>query len=183
MDDRHIIELFLKRDEKAILSTQKKYGSYCYKIAYNILNNCEDSEECVNDTYLGAWNSIPPHIPNILSVFLAKITRCLSISKLRANTAEKRNENRKTSFDELDECLSGNEEIYERLDAEELKEIIENFLKKQSSVERNIFICRYFYSDSIMEISTRFHCSQSKVKTTLHRSRKKLRDYLAKERI
>ncbi len=180
MEDKRIIELYFARDESAILHTKEKYGAYCYKIAYNILRNNEDSDECVNDTYLGAWNSIPPNIPNILSVYLAKITRQLSISRLRRNTAKKRNNNN-TPFDELNDCLSKNLNIYDNIEAEELKNIITAFLQKQSASERNIFICRYFYCDTISEICKRFHYSQSKVKTTLYRSRSKLKEYLMKE--
>lgn len=181
MTDNEIIALYFKRDEQAIFHTSEKYGGFCYKISFNILGNNEDSQECVNDTYVKAWNSIPPHEPSVFSAFLAKITRALSISRLRQITAQKRDRSATVSFDELDQCLGNKGELYEKMEVEELKAIIENFLRNQSDSERNIFICRYFYGDSVSDISRRFNYSQSKVKTTLHRTRKKLKSQLIKE--
>ncbi len=181
MEDRQIIEMYLQRNQDAIGYTQIKYGSYCYKIAYNILSNHEDSNECVNDTYIATWESIPPHRPNFFSAFLAKITRRLSISRLRENTAKKRNTENSLCFDELSECLTDKSEIYDSMEVEELKSIIEKFLYKRSKDERNIFICRYFFGDSISDISKQFNYSVSKIKTTLYRSRKELKQYLIKE--
>lgn len=181
MEDAQIIRLYLDRNEDAISHTKDKYGSLCYKISYNILFSEPDCEECVNDTYLAAWDSIPPNVPDILSAFLAKITRRLSISRLRLITAKKRSADTTIPFEELCDCLSAKGEVYEAIEAEELKSIIERFLKAQSNNDRNIFICRYFFCDSIAEISQRFHFSQSKVKTTLFRTRKKLKEYLIKE--
>ena len=183
MEDAQIIQLYLDRNEDAISHTKDKYGSLCYKISFNILCNNEDCDECVNDTYLAVWNSIPPHIPNILYAYLAKITRRLSISRLRVNTAKKRSVDTTIPFDELDGCLSAKGEVYEAVEVEELKDIVERFLKAQSDNNRNIFICRYFFCDSIGEIAEKFHFSQSKVKTTLFRTRKKLKEYLVKEGI
>lgn len=181
MTDNEIIALYLKRDEQAIFHTNEKYGGFCYKISYNILGNAQDSQECVNDTYIKTWNSIPPHEPSVFSAFLAKITRALSISRLRQITEKKRDNRLVVSFDELNDCLASKGELYEEIEAEELKNIIEAFLKNQSESERNVFICRYFYGDSVYDISIRFHYSQSKVKTTLHRVRKKLKAHLTKE--
>ncbi len=181
MDDRQIIDMYFRRDQDAILHTQEKYGSYCYKIAFNILNNFEDSNECVNDTYIETWNAIPPHRPTIFSAFLAKITRRLSISMLRKNTALKRNTNNDLCFDELNECISENSQVYDNIEVEELKVIIEKFLVKRSKDERNMFICRYFYGDSIKDISKQFNFSIAKVKTALHRSRQALKEHLIKE--
>lgn len=181
MTDNEIIALYFKRDEQAIFHTSEKYGNFCYTISYNILGIPEDSQECVNDTYIKMWHSIPPHKPYVLSAFIAKITRALSISRLRKITAQKRYSRASLSFDELDECISSKGRVYEEIEAEELKSIIEAFLKKQSETEQNIFICRYFYGDSVYDISRRFRFSQSKVKTTLHRTRKKLKEHLVKE--
>ncbi|MBQ8860913.1 MAG: sigma-70 family RNA polymerase sigma factor [Ruminococcus sp.] len=181
MEDKKIIDLYFLRDQDAILHTQEKYGTYCYKIAFNILRNFEDSSECVNDTYIETWNCIPPHRPNLFSAFLAKITRRLSISKLRKNIAKKRGENTATCFDELNECIADKSEVYESIEVEELKYIIEKFLLKRSKDEMNIFICRYFYGDSIADISKQFNYSISKIKITLHRSRKALKEHLIKE--
>lgn len=181
MTDNEIITLYFNRDEKAIYCTSEKYGGFCYKIAFNILGNYEDSQECVNDTYIKTWQSIPPHEPTVFSAFLAKITRALSISRLRQITAKKRDIKATCSFDELNQCLAEKGELYERMEAEELKEIIEGFLKNQKDMVRDIFICRYFYGESVTDISLRFHCTQSKVKTTLHRTRVKLKEHLIKE--
>ena len=181
MEDRQIIDMYFKRDENAILHTQEKYGSYCYKIAFNILNSFEDSNECVNDTYIATWNAIPPHRPNIFPSFLAKITRRISISKLRDNTAKKRAINNNISFDELNECIGDKCGNYDIIEITELKDIIERFLLKCSKDERNVFICRYFYGDSISDISKQYNFSSSKIKTTLHRSRQKLKKHLIKE--
>lgn len=181
MEDRQIIDMYFERNEDAVMYTKQKYGKYCYKIAFNILRNFEDSSECENDTYIETWNAIPPHRPNIFSAFLAKITRRLSINKLRNNTAKKRLSNDSVCFDELSECISDKSEVYDSIEVEELKNIIEKFLKKRSNDERNIFICRYFYGDSIRDISKQFKFSESKVKTTLHRSRKELKQHLVKE--
>lgn len=181
MEDRQIIDMYFERNQDAVLYTQQKYGKYCYKIAFNILKNFEDSSECENDTYIETWNAIPPHRPSIFSAFLAKITRRLSISKLRSNTAKKRCSHDNVCFEELSECISDKSEVYDTIEVEELKDIIEKFLKKRSADERNIFICRYFYADSIEDISKQFGFSQSKVKTTLHRNRKELKEHLIKE--
>ena len=180
MDDKQIIELYLDRDKLAISRTSEKYGGLCYSIAYNILFSSEDSEECVNDALLSAWNSIPPHIPEHLSAFLAKITRRLSITRLRANTAKKRHIPT-APFDELSECTACKGEIYENVEAEALKDSIQRFLMEQPTTARIIFIRRYFYCDSVDEISRRLHFSKSKVKTTLFRCRNKLKTHLIKE--
>lgn len=181
MEDKDIIELYFSRNEDAINQTKDKYGKACYKIAYNILFNNEDSEECVNETYLGAWNSIPPHKPDLLSAFLFKLTRRLSISRLRMNLAKKRYDCRTIPFDEIDFCVEAKSRVYDNIEVEDLTRIIESFLKKQSVNARRIFICRYFYCDSISEISERFNFSHSKVKTTLFRTREKLKHCLIEE--
>ena len=181
MTDSEIVALYWERNENAIAHTKEKYGSFCTRIAMNILGIPEDAGECVNDTYLKTWQSIPPHKPDVLSAFLAKITRALSISRLRKITALKRDVKATVSFDELNDCLAERGELYEKMEAEELKKIIGIFLKNQKKIVRDIFICRYFYGDSVADISKRFHCTQSKVKTTLHRTRIKLKEHLVKE--
>lgn len=182
MEDLEIVELYFKRDEKAIYETQIKYGNYCYTIANNILHNHEDVEECVSDTYLKTWEAIPPHRPSILSTFIGKITRRLSINKYRNLTADKRGGGEfPLSLDELEECVASNKSIKEELDAKYLAEKIDLFLSFLKKYERNVFVCRYFYFDSIEEIANRFNYSQSKVKMMLKRTRDKLKDYLEKE--
>ncbi|MDO4466131.1 MAG: RNA polymerase sigma factor [Bacillota bacterium] len=173
MEDYEIVDLYLKRDEQAISQSQLKYGHYCYSIAYRILYSNEDSQECVNDTFLGAWNSIPPHKPKNLSTYLGKITRRLALYVWRNTHAQKRGGQEVTcSFEELEAIIPAPE----RMEAEELTEILNDFLKRLSSDQRKVFVCRYWYFESIEEISKRFRFSQSKVKMILKRTR----DVLAK---
>lgn len=179
MEDLEIVELYWQRNEEAIKETSKKYGNYCYTIANNILYNNEDAQECVNDTYLGAWNAIPPHHPNVLSTFLGKITRRLSLNKWREKNAIKRgNGEAALSFDELEECIPSNSSIKEELALKELSEAINIFLETLKVDERKVFVCRYFYFDSIDEIAFRFSFTPSKVKMMLKRTRDRLKDYL-----
>ena len=182
MEDLEIVELYWQRNEEAIKETSKKYGNYCYTIANNILYNNEDAQECVNDTYLGAWNAIPPHHPNVLSTFLGKITRRLSLNKWREKNAIKRgNGEAALSFDELEECIPSNSSIKEELALKELSEAINTFLETLKVDERKVFVCRYFYFESIDEIAFRFSFTPSKVKMMLKRTRDKLKDYLVKK--
>ena len=182
MEDLEIVELYWNRNEDAIKETSKKYGNYCYSISYNILNNNEDAQECVNDTYLSAWNAIPPHHPNILSTFLGKITRRLSLNKWREKNAQKRGGGEIVlSFDELEECIGANDYAKEELEAEELARTINTFLSTLKEDERKVFVCRYFYFEPIDDIAVRFMFTPSKVKMMLKRTRDKLKDYLVKE--
>lgn len=182
MEDLEIVELYWNRNEEAIKETSKKYGNYCYSISYNILNNNEDAQECVNDTYLSAWNAIPPHHPNFLSTFLGKITRRISINKCREKNALKRGGGEVVlSFDELEDCIGTNDYAKEELAAEELAKTINTFLSTLKEDERKVFVCRYFYFESIDDIAVRFMFTQSKVKMMLKRTRDKLKDYLVKE--
>lgn len=182
MEDKYIVELYWSRDERAIEETKKKYNGYCHSIAYNILCNSEDAEECVNDTYLGAWNSIPPHKPELLSTFLGKITRNLSLKKWRGKTADKRGGGEVAlTLDELQECIPASNNIQEALEVKELAELIDTFLRSIPDDERRVFICRYWHMDSIADIGEQFGYGQSKVKMMLSRTRKKLQDKLVKE--
>ena len=179
MTDEKIIELYFNRDEQAIRETQIKYGNLCFKVAMNILNVSEDAEEAVNDTYLGAWNSIPPQRPNVFSAFLIKITRNLSLKKLRFKTAQKRGNGEATlSFDELSECIPDSCNIVDAVEENELAKVISEFLRALPGAERRIFIRRYFFCDSIEEISKQFGYGESKVKMKLMRTRNKLRTHL-----
>ena len=170
MTDQEIIELFNQRNEQAIAQCQDKYGHYCYSVAYNILFNNENSQECVNDTFLGAWNSIPPHNPRKLKAFLAKITRNLAIDQVRKYNADKR-KGITLSFDDLEDCIPDQKFINEQISAKEIGESINQFLKNEKEINRKLFVCRYFYNESIEEISNHFHFSQSKVKMVLKRMR------------
>lgn len=182
MVDDQILDLFWERSEQAIIETKAKYGRYCYTIAYNVLHNSEDAEECENDTYLGAWKIIPPQRPGNLPAFLGKITRNISLKKLRAQTTEKRGGGEATvSLYELMECIPDAHGFEDDMQAEELAGILDSFLRAMPQNERRVFICRYWYCDSITDICEQFGFGQSKVKMMLSRTRKKLLAYLQKE--
>ena len=184
MNDHEIVELYWMRDEKALEETRAKYGRYCYAIAYNILHNHEDSDESVNDTYLGAWNSIPPHRPELLSTFLGKITRNLSLKKLRSRLTQKRGGGEAAlALEELEACLTSPSSMEETILEEELAQTLDKFLRTLPEIERRIFLCRYWYFDSISDISLRYGFGKSKVKMMLLRTREKLRKYLEQEDI
>lgn len=184
MEDSSIVELYWTRSEDAIKETASKYGKYCYTIAYNILTNAEDAKESVNDTYLGAWNSMPPHRPTILSTFLGKITRLVSLKKWRDKNRDKRGGGAVTlALEELEECISVNTAVEDEIITIELAKILNHFVAALPDTERQVFICRYWYLDSIEQISREFYFSRSKVKSMLHRTRAKLLTYLRQEGI
>jgi RNA polymerase sigma-70 factor (ECF subfamily) len=179
MDDRMIVQLYWDRDEQAIPATADKYGSYCTAIAKNILGNKEDAEECVNDTYLHAWNSIPPHRPSVLPTFLGKITRNLSFNRYKHNTADKRGGGETTAvLEELLEIVSDTDSVEQEIDRQELVRSIDTFLGMLSAEKRGIFVRRYWYFDSISTIAFSFGMTENNVSVNLHRIRLKLRNYL-----
>ena len=181
MEDEKIIDLYWDRDQSAILKTEEKYGSYCHRIAWNILYNKEDCEECINDTWMRAWNAMPTERPNILSAFLGAITRNLSLDRYRKQHAKKRGEGEVAFvFDELQDCLMA-EGPEQQMDANLLVDALNRFLERMEKENRIIFVRRYWYMDSIDAIAKRFSISESKVKSSLFRSRNKLRDYLQQE--
>lgn len=182
MEDEQIVELYWHRDEEAIGRTEEKYGRYLTKIAYNILSNQEDSRESVNDTYLAAWNSMPPHRPGVLSAYLAKITRRISIDRFRYRTRGKRQGSEYAlSLSELGECVSGGDTTQELVSARLLADAIAVYLRQQSPRARAVFLARYYFLDSVRDISTSTGLSQSAVKSLLHRTRMGLREHLQKE--
>lgn len=182
MEDNKIIELYWHRSEQAIHESGSKYGSYCLSIANHILSNLQDSEECVNSTWLNAWNAMPPQRPSRLSAFFAKITRNLSINKLSARTAEKRSGGEVTvAIDELDECLAASGSVEAEYQGKELGEQISRFLHTLPERECNLFIRRYFYVQPVGELATHYRLKESNVLVILSRTRKKLRFYLQKE--
>lgn len=175
MEDKNIVDLYWERNENAITETANKYGKYCFSIAFNILSDTEDAEESVNDSYLNAWNSMPPHRPAILSTFMGKITRFVSLKKWRDKRAQKRgNGSVDLAYEELSECIPASSGIEDALEAKELAKIIDAFLDTLPLAEQKVFICRYWYFDSVSAISNQFGFSESKVKSMLHRTRKKL---------
>jgi len=182
MEDSRIVELYWTRSESAIEETATKYGKYCYAIASNILANAEDAQESVNDTYLGAWNSMPSHRPAVLSSFLGKITRRISIKKWQEKYAEKRGGGEIVlALDELADCIPSEQSVENELEIAELSKAIDDFVMALPMTERRVFICRYWYLDAISVISQQFGFSQSKVKSMLHRTRHKLLLHLKKE--
>ena len=182
MDDLEIIELYFARDERAIAETETKYGNLCYKIAMNILNSREESEECVNDTLGAIWGAIPPTRPDDLRAFVSKIARNLSLKRLEYLSRAKRSKYVLTSLDELETILP-DERYSSGITEEEIGRHISDFLRTQSEVKRNVFVRKYFFFDSTRDIATRFGFSEGKVKSMLFRTRNELKDYLTKEGI
>ena len=184
MDDAQIIDLYWARSELAISETSKKYGTYCFSIAKRILSSEEDAKESVNDTWLAAWNTMPPHRPSILSAFLGKITRRISIDRWRKNTAGKRGGGQvESALDELEDCISESGEPDREVDRIVLTDILNRFLSGLSKDARIIFLQRYWYLLSIRDLAANQGVSESKVKTSLMRSRKKLKEMLKGEGI
>ena len=182
MNDAEIVALYWQRQESALRETEKQYGRYLFRIACNILADARDSEESVNDTYWKAWNSIPPHRPQALRAYLAKIARQLSIDKLRAQNRKKRQPSQYAiSLSELEDCVSGEETPETQAELELLAQSISAYLYSQPQKARAAFICRYYYADSIGKISICCGMSQSAVKSLLYRTRQGLKAYLLKE--
>jgi len=183
MEDEKIIGLYWERNEDAITETSSKYGKLFFRIASNILLNHEDSEECVNDTYLGLWNAIPKERPSPFSVFASRITRNLALKKYEYLSAEKRNPEAICSFEELGDCVSGREYVENEVENRRIEQLIDTFLWQLGEEKRNIFLRRYWYFDSIEAICKRTGYSQSKIKSMLFYTRQKLRNYLESEGI
>ncbi len=184
MNDQKIIDLFFERSEQAILELSQKYGQICNKISMNILKNKQDAEECVNDTYLAAWNTIPPQKPDPLLAYVCRIVRNLSLKKYHANTAVKRNSYYDIALEELENCLPSTSFFVEDLfDAKELSKLFDCFLEKLNQEDRVMFVRRYWYSDSISEIAALFHITNHNATVRLSRIRKKLKLFLEKEGI
>lgn len=184
MEDHEIIQLYWDRDEAAIGATDEKYGAYCTAIARNILPSPEDAEECVSDTWLHAWNAMPPQWPNILSAFLGRITRNLSFNRCRFTHAQKRfGGELPLVLEELEECVSSGETPEEALDRRALVEALESFLDTLPPSKRELFVDRYWYARSVGEIAKRRHMTENHVSVTLSRLRGKLRRHLTERGI
>ena len=180
MEDSQIIDLYWARDERALTETERKYGSYCRSISYQIVKNRLDVEECVNDTYLRAWNAMPPQRPLRLPPFLGRIARNTALDRWDYNTAEKRNGGMEAVLEELEECVGGTP-LEETADLHCLGETISDYLDTVSPAARRVFLRRYWYCDSMAEIALRYGFTQGKVKSTLFRTRQGLRDHLIRE--
>lgn len=183
MEDEEIIKLFQTRSEQAITELSKKYGAICTKIAGNILKNSLDAEECVNDAYLGVWNTVPPQNPSPLFTYVCRIVRNLSIKKYHANTSAKRNSFYDAALDELENCISSGQTIENELSARELSRLIDTFLGSLDQTNRVIFVRRYWYSDPVSDIAEKMRMSSNTVSVRLSRTRTKLRKFLKKEGI
>ena len=184
MEDKNIIQLFFERSETAITETATKYGKLCHTIAYNILYNEEDSEECVNDTYMKAWEVIPPQIPDKLAAFLGKITRNLAISRYRHNSSKKRGGGQMAlALEELEECIPDKNSTEQAISDKLFLERMNAFLEQLPAEKRKVFMQRYWYLRPISEIAEEFSMSESKVKMMLHRTRNTLKEVLEKEGI
>lgn len=182
MTDEKIIELYFVRNEMAIEETDRKYGAYCFQISNNILNCREDSEECVNDTWLKTWDSIPPTKPQCFRLFLARIVRNLSFNKYKAKYTDKRgNGEIALILDELEECIAGTNDVEDFYMTKELQSTLNIFVCSLPKRECNVFVRRYFYSDSIKDISKRYDLSENNVRVMLNRTRNKLKARLEKE--
>lgn len=182
MEDDQIVKLYFERNETAILETNQKYGPYCTAIAYRILQNSSDAEECVADTWLRAWNAMPPQKPRVLRQFLAKITRNLSLDRWRAARMEKRGGGEITvALEELGECIVGETDPATQLELEELKKSIAAFLRTLPERERSIFLRRYFYLETMETIAKHHGLQNANVRLILSRTRLKLKEFLRKE--
>ena len=182
MEDSKIVELYWQKNEKAIKETNTKYGAYCYTIADNILHNREDSEECVNDTWLKAWNAMPPQKPTKLQMFLAKITRNLSFNRFNARSAEKRGGGEIVLvLDELAECLASESDVVSEYEVRELGRCIQKFVRALPERDCNVFVRRYFFTEPVAQIAKKYGLTENNVMVILSRIRTKLKNYLIKE--
>lgn len=181
MEDSRIIGLFFERSEQALEELDRKYGAAVKKTAANILSDRLDTEECVNDTYLRVWNSIPPQKPNPLVSYVCKIARNLALDRYRSNTAEKRNGNLDLVLEEMEECIPSNMSVETELDAKELTQAINRFLSALPKDDRFLFVRRYWYGDSVADLAAMTGGSANRISVRLFRIREKLRNTLTKE--
>ncbi len=181
MEDERIVMLYWERNENAILESERKYGKYCFSIAYNVLHSHEDSNECVNDTWKSAWEAMPPEKPNVLQSFLARITRNIAIDRYRRDSAQKRSAEVDKNIDEYYECIPNKDAPID--DEVVLKQAINGFLSSLDTATRVIFMRRYWYSMSVKDIAKSMRLSESHISVILHRTRNKFKEYLTKEGI
>lgn len=182
MEDSRIVELFLARQETAVAAAQEKYAPYCLAVARRILGNDRDAEEAVNDALLAAWNSIPPQRPEVLSSYLAKLTRRIAIDRVRRNTADKRGAGEwDLALEELEDVLSGRADPAGELEAKDLEDSVGRFLQSLPDSDRLLFLARYWHFRPMADIARSLNCREGAVRTRLHRLRRKLKDQLGKE--
>jgi RNA polymerase sigma-70 factor (ECF subfamily) len=179
LTDNEIIALYEQRSETAIQETAKQYGTYCTTIAMNILRNREDADECVNDAYHGLWNSIPPERPNPFSTYIGRIVRNMALTKAQKNSAKKRGGNvADVLLSELEDCTPSSYSVEDEVDLNDTIRLVNAFLPTIDKEDKAYFLCRYWYGDTVPQIAGKFNVGQSKVKMSLHRTRKKLKFYL-----
>ncbi len=183
MEDSKITDLFFERSEQALTELSHKYEKLCSKIAMNILGNEEDALECINDSYLAVWNTIPPQRPDSLKYYLLRIVRNTSVKRYHANTAKKRNSFYDVALQELEECLPDESSIEGKLLSDEISNLLNSFLESQSKTNRIIFVRRYYFSDSIAEISQKVNLTENNIYVRLNRMRNALKNHLEKEGI
>lgn len=182
MEDHEIINLYYDRAQQAITETSSKYNAYCMHIARAILGDEEDAKECVNDTWLKAWNTIPPQKPKHLAAYLGRITRNASIDRMRTRTRKQRGGHEtELVLEELQDCIAHSTNVEREIEGRELTAAINVFLGTLSAFDRNVFVCRYWYLDPVRDIAKATHASESRIKSILFRLRKKLRVYLEEE--
>ena len=182
MEDKRIVELYCARSEKALKETQDKYSSYCKTIAYNILANIEDVQECLNDMLKKAWDSIPPNAPENLKAYLGKIIRKISLNRLKSATRKKRGAGQVDMvLEELTECIPAENTVEAELDRKLLTKMLNNFLATLSEENRRVFVRRYWYLSPVKDIARDYGISESKVKSMLFRLRNNLKEYMEKE--
>lgn len=177
MTDEQIIQLYFDRDQTAITETDRKYGTYCYSIASNLLG-CEDSEECVNDTYHTAWTRIPPEIPQSLKAYLGRIVRNISISRFRRSHAQKRNSGTNVLLSELEDCLPSAETVESEVDSRELSRLISSWLATLSGDDRALFVLRYWHGTAVQDLAEKCGCTPNAISLRIRRLRKSLKYYL-----
>ena len=178
MDDKDIVDLYLQRDETAINETQIKYGSYCYTIANNILSIHEDAEECVNDTWISAWNKIPPIIPKSMKAFLGKIVRDISLSRYRANHALKRYGGMDVILNELEECIPSDFNVQRQLEQKELDDLINEWLESLHREDRVLFIKRYYNGETVKSLARVQACTENQMAQRMLKLRNNLKSFL-----
>lgn len=178
MEDNQIIELYFRRDEAALAETANKYGTFCLRIAMNVVSVREDAEECVNDTYHTAWNQIPPTKPDSFKAFLGKIVRNFAISKYRALHAKKRFNGLEVMLSELNDCIPSTESVEQEIGAKELTEYINNWLESQKAEDRALFVKRYWYGEEVRELAKQCGISAAQMTQKMLRLRRKLKAFL-----
>lgn len=182
MEDKQIVRLYWDRNQQAIEESDQKYGAYCHAVAYGILGDLSDCEECVNDTWLRAWHSMPPQWPEYLKQYFAKLTRNLSFDRWKAANTQKRGGGEvPIALDELQDCIPHPNRVEEEVEAKELADCVNRFLHRLPERECNLFLRRYFFAEPVKEIARRYGLRENAVSVTLRRTRLKLKAHLAQE--